>query len=261
MKTNATLFTRPITSTNAIVENQFRVNDDRVLFKVEKELMNNPTWIDIYNCKEPVDLFLGITAPIIEGDKFLSPTCANADLSNKIFIYKERTPDTNNIITVESEDGKKYHTAKTLFNGALKIIARNDEIPFITNGKINITQDIYHEDGGECIIDSIDNKLALERCQSLIPKNNEYKSYDREALLLLQGRECKLEGEQVSIDKCYLYNAKKVSVRGERGIAVYVDFFDGMDRNILTLRVTNNVSYLMVSNYENDPCFNVITKK
>lgn len=269
MKTNAFLFVRPIDS-KKILAGQFRLNNERVLFKVEKKLMTNPIWIDIYNTKDPVDLFVGILAPLVSGDRILTHRCANTDLSEKIFTYMGLKPNYDNVITIKSADGKEYDTSKTLLNGALKIVASNEQIPFTNNNtKSVLVQDIYYEDAGQCIIEINEknyeaklknNKITIFQSEQMIPQNNEIKSFNREALLLMKDEIFRVKSEEITIDKCIVYNIQEIKVRGEIGLSIFIDFFDQNNKNILTLPVHNKSEYLLVSNYNNNPCFNVIKK-
>lgn len=43
--------------------------------------------------------------------------------------------------------------------------------------------------------------------------------------------------EQVKIDNIFLYNVSKIKIRGERGVSIYIDFFDSEEKNLASLTV------------------------
>jgi hypothetical protein len=54
--------------------------------------------------------------------------------------------------------------------------------------------------------------------------------------------------EEICINNIFIYNSSKISIRGERGSAIFIDFFNKKNQNIATLPVYNHYK-LVVSNF------------
>lgn len=244
MKKSATLIALPYKATE-LIDGQYRVGDDRVIFRVYEKDLSMKNWRDIYNSKEPVNVLLVGDNNVKAGDKFLAPKCVNKSFSGKVLTYLSDNLSFTSCMNVKLDDGKEVMTTKNLLTDSRKVLAMNEQIPFIS-GKVCPAQDIYYY-GGDCRVEMdgdnaklVDGKVVIEKPLELIPAYSSSKKFTAEELVEMGGREFKLEDkmEEIRIGDCYTYDIRRVKIRkADAGSAIFIDFNSRGNETMMSLRI------------------------